>query len=291
MENDINTVTGQIGLLEELGMVFDDKEKATEILSDIGYYRLGFYWFPFEKMFPQKVNRDHVFKDATRFDTVVRLYYFDFDLRHLLLKYISRIEIHLRTVLINTMSIHYPKASTWFANDKVVAPSYAHSFKKIYDRIFLSPYIKAHHHNHSCQFAPARKTLEFMTLGEIIDLIASISDVNIRMEISHHFGIRSLKTFDSYLNAIRRIRNRCAHGGVLYDYKASIRIASKGPVDLSNVYDRANLKGAVEVIQYLVGIISLNRKNQLEQELQRLIDDCKDDLALYNAICISSGLK
>lgn len=291
MENDINTVIGQIGLLEKLGMSFSDKEKAAEILSDIGYYRLGFYWYPFEKMFPQKENRDHVFKDGVRFETVVRLYYFDFDLRHMLLKYISRIEVHLRTVLINTMSHHYPKTSTWFVNDKIVAPSYAHSFRKIYDRVFLSPYIKAHHHNHSCQFAPARKTLEFMTLGEIVDLIASINDVNIRLIISHHFGIRSLKTFDSYLNAVRRIRNRCAHGGVLYDYKASIRIASNGPVDLSNVYDRANLKGAVEVIMYLVGIISSNRKNQLEQELQYLIDECKDDIELYNAIWISSGLK
>ncbi len=291
MDKDVNTVIGQIEILEGLGMTFCDKEKAAEILSDIGYYRLGFYWFPFEKMFPQKVNRDHFLKKGTRFDTIVRLYYFDFDLRHILLKYISRIEVHLRTVLVNTMSFHYPNLSTWFANDKVMAPSYAHSFNKIYDRIILSPYIKAHHHNHSCQFAPARKTLEFMTLGEIIDLIASISDVKIRLEISHHFGIRSLKTFDSYLNTVRRIRNRSAHGGVLYDYKASIRIASNGPVDLSNVYDRANLKGAVAVIQYFVGIISSTRKIQMEQELRHLIDACKDDRALYNAICISSGLK
>lgn len=291
MGKDINTVIGQIELLEECGMTFHDKEKATEILSDIGYYRLGFYWFPFEKMFPRKENRDHIFKDDTQFDTVVRLYYFDFDLRHMLLKYISRIEIHLRTVLINTMSSYFPTISTWFVNDKIVAPSYARSFKKIYDRIILSPYIKAHHHNHSCQFAPARKTLEFMTLGEVIDLITSLTDVKIRLEISRHFGIRSLKTFDSYFNTVRRIRNRSAHGGILYDYKASIRIASNGPVDLSNLYDRSNLKGAIEVIQYLVGTISSNRKNQMEKELRQLLDNCKDDVALYDAICISSGLK
>ena len=38
----------QIELLESRGMVIKDKEKAQEVLLDVGYYRLGFYWFPFE---------------------------------------------------------------------------------------------------------------------------------------------------------------------------------------------------------------------------------------------------
>ena len=37
----------QMQLLEERGVIFDDKSKAEEILLDVGYYRLGFYAFPF----------------------------------------------------------------------------------------------------------------------------------------------------------------------------------------------------------------------------------------------------
>lgn len=43
------TLNEQIELLEKRGMIFSDIEKAKEILLDIGYYRLGFYWFPYEK--------------------------------------------------------------------------------------------------------------------------------------------------------------------------------------------------------------------------------------------------
>lgn len=52
----------QIALLEQRGMSIADKEKARECLLDIGYFRLGFYWFPFEKTYPRKTNRTHEFK-------------------------------------------------------------------------------------------------------------------------------------------------------------------------------------------------------------------------------------
>lgn len=44
----------QITKLVERGMVIEDIEKAKENLLDIGYFRLGFYWFPFEKSYPRK---------------------------------------------------------------------------------------------------------------------------------------------------------------------------------------------------------------------------------------------
>lgn len=291
MAVDINTVAGQIEVLESLGMKISDRSKAEEILGDIGYYRLGFYWFPFEKSYPVKVNRSHVFKEDTSFDTVVRLYYFDYDLRHLLMKYISRIEIHLRTLLVNTMAARCSKYPEWFSNDRIVAASYTQSFDKIYERVKLSPYIRAHHHNHKCRYAPARKTLEYMTFGEIIDLIDAINDVRIRLCIANAFGIRSLKTFDSYLHTVKRIRNRCAHGGVLFDYAASTPLIEKGPVDLSNVYDRSNLNGAINVILFLLGNVSINRQIGLKAELNALLEATKDDMSLFHAICICSGLK
>lgn len=287
----IKTVPEQIEYLKKLGLIITDERKALEILSDIGFYRLGFYMFPFEKKYPAKVGRDHAFKEGISLDTIIRLYYFDFELRHILLKYISRIEIHLRTSIVNYISVKHHNNDTWFVDERIVSPSYCRSFDNIYDRIRLSPFIKWHHHNHSCKYAPAWKTLEFMTLSEIIDLFSVITNVKDRLTISYSFGIRSLKTFESYLHTVRRIRNRCAHGGVLYDYVASKRLVARGSVELSNIYDRFNLKGAINVILYLLGIVSANRKEQMTQELQNLIDECKDNSQLYNAICIASGLK
>lgn len=281
----------QIDHLKTLGLTIPDEEKAIEILSDIGFYRLGFYLFPFENKYPVKACRDHRFRPGISLDTILRLYYFDFDLRHILLKYISRIEIHLRTTIINYMSVKHHNKDTWFVDDRIVASAYIKTFGSIYDRVRLSPYIKWHHHKHSCKYAPAWKTLEFMTIGEILDLYDAISNTTSRLDICKQHGIRSIKTFDNYLTAVRRIRNRCAHGGVLFDYIASKALINKGPVDLSSVPDRTNLRGAIEVIKYLTGVVSTNRRADLELELRQLIDKCKEDAMLYEAIHIASGLR
>lgn len=289
--NYIKTIPGQIEHLKQLGLIIPDEQKAYEILSDIGLYRLGFYMFPFEKKYPAKAGRDHMLKPGISLDTVIRLYYFDFELRHILLKYISRIEIHLRTTIVGYMSAKHHNKDTWFVDDKIVAPSYSRSFGEIYDRIRLSPYIKWHHHNHSCKYAPAWKTLEFMTIGEMLDLYNAISNITSRLDISNAHGIRSMNTFDNYLTSIRRVRNRCAHGGVLFDYTASEALTAKGPVDMSSVPDRTNLNGAIAVIKYMTGVVSQNRLSDLERELRSLIDKCKDNESLYTVIRIASGLK
>ena len=65
------TIQEQIETLRKRGMSIDDEGKAIENLSDIGYYRLGFYWFPFEKTYPRKEQRDHTFKEGTNFDYVI----------------------------------------------------------------------------------------------------------------------------------------------------------------------------------------------------------------------------
>ena len=61
-----------------------DEEKAKEILSDIGYFRLGSYCFPFEMGYPNKKNRTHQYREGTKFSDVIKLYYLDVDLHYML---------------------------------------------------------------------------------------------------------------------------------------------------------------------------------------------------------------
>ena len=42
------TIDEQIEILRSHGIIVNDECKAKEILHDIGYYRLGFYFFPFD---------------------------------------------------------------------------------------------------------------------------------------------------------------------------------------------------------------------------------------------------
>ena len=120
MADKATIVEEQIALLESRGMKIEDKDKAKENLLDIGYYRLGFYWFPFEKTYPRKVRRNHEFIDNTQLDYAIKLYYFDFDLRNIFLRYISRIEVNFRTTIIYHVSNTYKENPYWYVDSSVI---------------------------------------------------------------------------------------------------------------------------------------------------------------------------
>lgn len=105
MTKQATTVDEQLDLLKSRGLTVINEDKAREILTDIGYYRLGFYLFPFEKTYPSLSNRTHKYIDGATFEDAVNLYYFDFDLRLMLMRYLIRIEIAFRTSLIYNLSI------------------------------------------------------------------------------------------------------------------------------------------------------------------------------------------
>lgn len=267
------TLDEQIALLRSRNMTITNEEKAKEILFDVGYFRMGFYWFPFEVSYPQKHHRTHTFKDGTDFDTAVKLYYFDFNLRNILLKPLSRIEIAFRTKVAYIVSNNFRNSPTWFVDTGVVSNSQARSFyKKVYKQLLeKTPVIALHHRHHiNDRYAPAWKTLEFMTLGEVVHLYKSIKDEDIKLTIAKEFGIKKLPTFESYLNLIKDLRNTCAHGNVLYDFTPDYSIR-KGPAMKKGIGENQNLNGALRVVLYMMSQISTNRATELMNDIDTLI--------------------
>lgn len=60
MGHKATTLDEQIALLRSRNMTISNENKAKEILFDIGYFRMGFYWFPFEQTYPEKII-EHIF--------------------------------------------------------------------------------------------------------------------------------------------------------------------------------------------------------------------------------------
>ena len=117
MHKKATTFDDQILKLRSRGVEISDEEKAKEILADIGYYRLGFYFFPFEKTYPELGSqRSHDVIEGTQMEYAVALYYYDFDLRNILSKYLSRVEIAIRTTMIYELSNKYSADPIWFIN-------------------------------------------------------------------------------------------------------------------------------------------------------------------------------
>lgn len=261
------TIEEQIALLKSRGMNIRDDVKAKEILSDIGYFRLGFYFFPFEKSYPRLTCRTHEYKAGSYFEDAVALYYFDYDLRNMLSRYITRIEIALRTYIVLFMSCKYKDTPAWFVNPRIVDAAYVRSFDGVYENIKKNPVIRRHHRKYpEDRYASAWKTVEYMTLGSVLKLYQSLAILEDKRDISRHFGINQTAVFESYMETVRFLRNTCAHGGVLWDLAIPKRIGN-GPAGRFSGREMHNLFGAIAVVKYLLGQISVHRLEDMEKEL------------------------
>lgn len=278
MEKLATNVDEQIAKLESRGMTICDKDKAKECLLDIGYFRLGFYWFPFEESYPRKMNRDHKFKEGTNFDYAIRLYYFDYNLRNIFLKYINRIEINFRTKLIYHASNRYKQDPFWYQNSKYVNMAFLEGdvMEKAMKDASREEVIIQDMKVHKRSISPAWKAMEFFSFGTAISLYDNLKEGPLKCEISNLYGMSSPNNFLSYIDTVRKLRNYCAHGKVLFDKNLPEAI-SNGPLGyLGN--SKTQLFGAYRVFEYLLGQVSQNRAEDMKQEIKALFNKMPDDI-------------
>ena len=109
------TIDEQLKLMAERGMQVEDK-LARQWLSNISYYRLSGYSYPYRVILPtdnpKKPKRDDRFIEGTSFSDVARLYEFDRKLRTLIYDGIERIEVALRARIGEWVVSHGPLAYT-----------------------------------------------------------------------------------------------------------------------------------------------------------------------------------
>lgn len=270
------TIEEQIAKMQERKIQIADIDKAKEILLDIGYYRLGHYFSPFEKGYPKLKIRAHNYTDGVQFSDAVRLYYFDFDLRIILLRYTSRIEIAFRTYLTYVLSIKYKSNNNWFVDENFVDKNFVDYFKStIYENIKKKPAIIKHHKKYKkVDFAPAWKTLEYLTLGEVLTLYKNLKSTDDKLDICRHFGIKMTDVFENYIETIRILRNDCAHGSPLFELKLN-KSVRKGPAYNDIPQNSQSLKAALDVIHYFINAISPNRAKDLKDEIAKIQNDIK----------------
>lgn len=282
MGNTAHTISEQIEKLRSRGMLFDKtEEKAKEQLFDIGYYRLGFYWYYFEK--ENKKRRKHIFEENTKFSDIIKLYYLDTDLKHLLLKMISRIEINFRTKVVYYVSNHYKEKPSWYADKEVMNKSFIDELPDFYNEKFkynnkpLKKYIG------NKKYAPAWKVLEFFTFGSILQVYNNLKDKQLQQKIANEYGIKSIKTCSNFFNTIRFIRNICAHSGTLYDSSIPFEIQKTSLVNFNN-NNRHSLDSSIKVILYILEKISPKRKKEYQQKIRKLLEKQKNNAKIKKII-------
>lgn len=255
----------QIQILRSRNVIINDEKKAKEYLADIGYYRLGFYSHPFEITYPLlNSKRKHDVKPGTTIEDFVALYYYDFDLRAILNRYLSRIEVSIRTTIIYHLSNKYKADPYWFINPAVVTPQFIHEFRgKVYNHIATKSPIVAHHNRYKGDYAPAWKTMEYMTMGNLEVLYKSLLLDSDKSIISTHYNEPAISSFGSYLSTITNVRNACAHGNVLF--RLRLQSGIKSGKACSHFVGNTNQKfaGAIKVVDYLLRQVSVNRAEEM----------------------------
>ena len=93
------SIKTQVAKLEKRGLIIDDENLAGDYLSNISYYRLRAYTYPFQNNTDSEVDHSFLRTDI-HFKDIIDLYCFDRRLRSLIFNAIEKIEVTERLYLL-----------------------------------------------------------------------------------------------------------------------------------------------------------------------------------------------
>ena len=223
------SVTQLIQKLTNSNMIIDSQDEAEIALTTIGYYRLKGY--SFHRIDPSTKK----YIANTHFSDILKLYYFDSELSHLLFSYLSQIEVSLRVRLVNAFQtthdaliLHDPSAfkdkQLYWQNQCTIASEVSRS-----NDVFIE-----HNFNNHEGAIPLWASVEIMSLGTLSKTIKnmkagtnsafSVLIQNYKFKNANGNLVNPSKDmFTSWLQAVSIMRNICAHNSRIYNRSISTR--------------------------------------------------------------------
>ncbi len=209
------TFEEQLDILINRGMEIPDHSQALHDLTHVNYYRLQAYWLPYE------TSRDpHRFQEGTSFETVLKHYKFDRELRLLLLDAIEYLEVSFRTQWAYHIS-HAYGSHGYLENSKGLRKDERRLIADIEDlknhvqrsdEVFVKHY-KEHYEE---ELPPAWVSCEVLSLGLLSRLYSNLRAYKVRRDISASYRLD--ETFlEGFLEHLTYVRNVCAHHSRLWN--------------------------------------------------------------------------
>lgn len=207
-----------LNLLKERGLIIDNDIRALKYLDSIGYYRLSGYMYHL-----QDKKNDSRFVEGTTFSEIVNLYKFDKALRGLVLEYIERIEVCIRSKISNKYSLKF--GFFWYLDSSMFADKEVYEIiKKEVSTAFVNPqeqFLKSFKSHYGDEpFPPSNMALEILTFGKVSKLYKGLDNIKLKGEISDELG-QATSTLSSWLVYINNVRNICAHHARLWNKKVT----------------------------------------------------------------------
>jgi abortive infection bacteriophage resistance protein len=219
------------------GLVVPSPVDAERALNFIGYFRLRGYALPL--MTPTPSGRQ--FKPGASIGDILARYELDRDLRRITLGQIERIEVAVRTVISNVMSLQY--GPFWYLNHPAQVLGHVVSQKGKPEPFKLGAFlgeVERETHRSRDTFAqhyfntytepllpPSWLMAECLSFGKWSVLYQHLQKAdpthpNPKKVVAKAFGL-SVSLLESWLHALTILRNTCAHHGRVWNRRFAYR--------------------------------------------------------------------
>ena len=212
------TIAEQIARLKQRGLIFDDESEATSYLFNISYYRLRAYTYPFQE---NGEDCDHNFtRKDIHFEDIIALYCFDRRLRSLIFNAIEKIEVAVRTKVVQVYA-ESTGNSHWYDDESLYRFGYDDLMEHIEADVNRSNEDFIKHYNSKYNdppMPPSWMALEVVSFTTLSRLFQSLKLDNRKEDITEQFGLKKVAILENWLHAISNLRNCCAHHSYICIY-------------------------------------------------------------------------
>ena len=275
------TLDEQVARLKQRGLVFDDESEAIAYLFNISYYRLRAYTYPFQEN-GEGVEHNFTRKDI-HFKDIIDLYCFDRRLRSLIFNAIEKIEVAVRTKIIQIYA-ESTHNSHWYDNESLYRFDYEDLMKHIEADVNRSNEDFIKHYNskyNNPPMPPSWMALEVVSFATLSRVFKSLKSDSHKKYITEQFGLKKVAILENWLHAISNLRNCCAHHSRVWNRRFMVSVIL--PYDtLYPFMDRMTIKqihtnklfAVLSCVVYILDIISPG--SYFKRNLKELLkSDCR----------------
>ena len=261
-----------VALLRSRGLSITNEARVENYLKHIGYYRFSAYLYPLLTM----PKENHVYKTDATFDKALDMYRFDRHLRLLMFNQIEKIEVAVRSAIVNITSRE--TGNPFWMTD----PSCFYDFNQFVKTQQLidselaksrEDFIEHFRRTYTEPYPPAWMLAEILPLGVLTKIYENIKSNQIRKMIAQEFAL-NVPVFMSWMTIITVARNNCCHHARVWNRTFALRALTMRHMIrpwISTSVNQQKVYFSLCVIKYFLDIISPT--NNMKAKLQSLFTE------------------
>ena len=269
------TFDEQLQLLKDRDLVISNDKYVLTKLQHINYYRLSAYFLPFQYK-KDSLNKNK-FLPQTTFEEIIKLYYFDTELRKITFEAIEMIEIYLRTQIAYYHSKEF--GAFGYLDINTLRTNLQEEFDEIHQEILKEKnrskeiFITHFKKKYNSTDLPIWSVVEIISFGSLSKLFMLLQEKE-QNAVIKNMGDINKYVFFKWFKALSSVRNMCAHHSRLWNRTLGVSFEiPRGNTKFKALKSSKNkIFFALSVIEYILTSISadeINFKYKIKQLLQK----------------------